>query len=315
VDSGAFEVGGISPQMAKDLQAVPEVAAVASMRIATVAVDGEVIQGFDGWSDEVGQLFHLGVIAGSVDNLGADGLAVSKTSAASHHWTVGSVVPVTFAATGDHNFTVKAIYDRSVDMVGAMFTSTAALEANQPDQLDAVAYVKLADGVDVASARRAIEAVTSQYPAGELMTKGAYVESVNANVDTILTLIYALLALAVFIALVGIANTLALSTFERRRELGLLRTVGMSRRQVRSMVRQEATLISTFGAVMGLGIGLLFGWALVKGMADEGITELVFPTTSLVVVMLVAVVAGVAASLRPARRAAQLDVLSAISSA
>jgi len=315
VDSGAFGVGGISPQMARDLKAVPQVSAVASTRMATVKVDGETVEPFNGWSPDVNELFHLGVTAGSVNDLGADGLAVSKSYAQAHHWAVGSIVPVTFAATGEHPFTVKAIYDRSTDIVGGIFTSTEALEANQPDQLDSTVYVKLANGVSVESARPALEAITGQYPAGKLLTKTAYVESINANVDTMLTLIYALLALAVLIALVGIANTLALSTFERRRELGLLRAVGMSRSQVRSMVRQEATLISTFGAVMGLGIGVLFGWALVTAMASKGVTQLVFPATNLIVVTLVAVAAGVFASLRPARRAARLDVLSAIASA
>jgi len=116
------------------------------------------------------------------------------------------------------------------------------------------------------------------------------------------------------IALVGIANTLALSVYERTRELGLLRAVGMARAQVRSMVIGEAVLIAVFGTLLGLAIGLGFGWLLVRALAGEGLGVLAIPVPTLVVVVVLAAIAGVAAALLPAVRAGRLDVLDAISS-
>jgi putative ABC transport system permease protein len=127
-----------------------------------------------------------------------------------------------------------------------------------------------------------------------------------------LGLFYALLMLAVVIALLGIANTLALSIFERTRELGLLRAVGMSRAQVRSTIRWESIIIAVFGTTLGLAIGTFFGWAIVHAMADQGIDTLTIPVTSLAIVTGIAAVAGAVAAVLPARRAAKLDVLEAL---
>jgi putative ABC transport system permease protein len=127
-----------------------------------------------------------------------------------------------------------------------------------------------------------------------------------------LGLVYALLALAVVIALLGIGNTLALSIFERTRELGLLRAVGMTRAQLRKTIRWESVLISLQGTVLGLVIGVFFGWALVAGLSDQGIDRFDVPVASLVAVAVLAALAGVAAAIGPSRRASKLNVLQAI---
>jgi putative ABC transport system permease protein len=131
-------------------------------------------------------------------------------------------------------------------------------------------------------------------------------------VNKFLALIVVLLALAVIIALLGIVNTLALSVFERTRELGLLRAVGMTRTQVRAMVRYESVIISVLGAVMGVIVGVAFGLALVSALADSGIHTIKVPTLQLVLYVLGAGVAGVLAAIGPARRAANVDVLNAV---
>jgi putative ABC transport system permease protein len=123
-----------------------------------------------------------------------------------------------------------------------------------------------------------------------------------------------MLALAVIIALLGIANTLALSIFERTRELGLLRAVGMTRAQLRSTVRWEAVIIALFGTFLGLAIGLFFGWALVEALKSQGFTTLTVPPGQILTVVVVAALAGVVAAILPGRRAARLDVLRAIAS-
>jgi putative ABC transport system permease protein len=133
-----------------------------------------------------------------------------------------------------------------------------------------------------------------------------------AFVDQMLGLVYALLALAVLIALLGIANTLALSMLERTHELGLLRAVGMTRAQLRATIRWESVLIAIQGTLLGVGVGVFFGWVLVRAMADEGISSLTIPVPSLAVVVVIAAVAGVLAAVVPARRAARMDVLQAV---
>ena len=132
-------------------------------------------------------------------------------------------------------------------------------------------------------------------------------------IDDILAMVDIMVALAVIIALIGIANTLALSVFERTRELGLVRAVGMTRRQLRRMVRFEAALVATFGAVLGVSIGLLFGWGVVQALPASFASTLVVPVQSIVVLMIVAATAGVLAAVLPARRAGRLNVLDAIS--
>ncbi|HEV2761208.1 MAG TPA: ABC transporter permease, partial [Acidimicrobiales bacterium] len=139
-----------------------------------------------------------------------------------------------------------------------------------------------------------------------------YVASVAQGVDMMLGIVYVLLFLAIVIALMGIANTLSLAIHERTRELGLLRAVGQTRRQLRSMVRWESVIIALFGTVGGLGLGVFLGWALVQAASAEGFATFAAPAGQLAVVLVAGAVAGVLAGLGPARRAARLDVLQAI---
>jgi putative ABC transport system permease protein len=146
------------------------------------------------------------------------------------------------------------------------------------------------------------------------LDRAGYSKAQTKNLDMLLNLIYALLALAVFIALLGIANTLALSIFERTRELGLLRAVGMTRRQLRATVRYESVIIALLGTTLGLAIGTAFGWSIVKALEGEGLDTFAFPFSQLAVVTVIAALAGVGAAALPARRAARLDILGAITS-
>ena len=131
------------------------------------------------------------------------------------------------------------------------------------------------------------------------------------QVDTLLALIYALLGVSVLISLFGIVNTLLLSVYERTREIGMLRAVGTTRRQLRRMVRYESVITSVIGGVIGVGVGLVFGWILTKGLSDQGI-EFSVPVSFIIVVLIVAALAGVLAAILPARRAARLGVLEAL---
>jgi putative ABC transport system permease protein len=210
---------------------------------------------------------------------------------------------------------VAAIYEGSeAGMSGDFVMSLASYDAHfLPQQrVDFLVLTKLAPGVSASEGEAAIEAVLVDYPTAELQNNAEFRETQENSINTVVNLVYGLLFLAVFIALIGIANTLALSIHERTRELGLLRAVGMSRAQVRSTVRWESVIIAVLGAVLGLAIGLFFGWAVVRAVEEEGFTEFAAAPGTLLVVVIAAAVAGVGAAILPARRAAKLDVLRAI---
>jgi len=173
--------------------------------------------------------------------------------------------------------------------------------------------IDLADGVSTADGEAAIQPVADRFGAPDVQDRQEYVVSVAGQVDQMLTVIYVLLVMAIVIALMGIANTLSLSIHERTRELGLLRAVGQSRWQLRRMVRGEALVVALFGTVGGLGLGTFLGWAMVKTIeAAEGLGAFAVPAGQLAVVVALGAIVGVVAAVRPARRAARLDVLQAI---
>jgi len=155
--------------------------------------------------------------------------------------------------------------------------------------------------------------LTAQYGAPESMDRHEYLKSATEDVDQMLNLVYGLLGLAILIALLGIANTLSLSLYERTRELGLLRAVGQTRRQLRRTVRWESVIIAVFGTFGGVAVGTFLAWGLMQAIeASEGIGSFVVPVATMVVVLGAAIVAGIVAAWRPARRAAKLDILDAI---
>ena len=170
-----------------------------------------------------------------------------------------------------------------------------------------------ADGVGAETSKAALDAVLEDWPNAELQDQAAFKADITGEIDQMLNLIYGLLALAVVIALIGIANTLALSVHERRREIGLLRAVGMSRRQVRRSVRWESVGIALLGTAMGSTLAVAGAWGIVQALGNE-VTTFVVPPTQMTVIVALAALAGVGAALGPARRAAKLDVLDAIAS-
>lgn len=180
------------------------------------------------------------------------------------------------------------------------------------EDVDAAVFVKLTDDVDPAQARTVIEQVLTAFPTAALRDNAEAIASRTRAIDQILGLVTVLLILAVVIALLGITNALALSVVERTRELGLLRAVGMSRRQVRALVRGEAVLIAAAGATVGIALGLLLTGAGLRALSGQAAIPLAIPTAQLAGYLAAVAVAGLAAGMLPARRAARLDVLKAI---
>jgi putative ABC transport system permease protein len=307
VDSGAFNAtSGLSVEFADSVRAAPGVRLVSEERITHVSIDGIDTQFFRAYNTAtIGQLFDLGTIEGDVSQLGRDGIAV-KAAEGVDGPQLGDTREVAFS-TGTKTFVVRAIYDNSAEWVGPQFVDVTAFAGNVAGQLDSKLYVATDD-------EAALVHAAGPYPTADVMDKPEFITAQNAKIDLVLKLIYALLGLAILIALLGIVNTLALSIHERHRELGLLRAVGMSRTQVRSAVRWESVIIALFGTSLGLCIGVFFGWAMTQALADQGIDQLTIPVPQLVTVSVIAAFAGVAAAALPARRAARIDILKAVAS-
>jgi putative ABC transport system permease protein len=311
VESGTFGAGGLPADLAGRVAQLPEVEAASGFRMAAADVDGHAAELMSVDPTQIERVVDLDVQSGSLAELGANQLAVTSDEAEEHGWSLGDTLTVRFAETGEQPFTLVALFDEA-DVFGNHLVGHAALEANVADQFDVKIAVALAEGIDLDAGRAAVESVTDASPLAEVQDRDEYREASAENVEILLHLIYALLLLAIVIALLGITNTLGLSILERTRELGLLRAVGMTRSQLRATVRYESVIIALLGTTLGLLIGIAFGWAFVQAMHDIGISTFAVPVGQLAVVAAIAAVAGVAAAILPARRAARLDVLAAI---
>jgi putative ABC transport system permease protein len=204
-----------------------------------------------------------------------------------------------------------AIYGTKEPM-GSYTLGLAAFDANVTKHVDNHALVDTADGVSTVQARAAINRVLADSPNASLLTRDEFKGSIANQIGKVLNLVYVLLAMALLIALFGIANTLALSVFERTRELGLMRAVGMTRAQVRAMVRWESALIALLGTALGTALGLGIGGALLRAAGGTELAQLSVPVQALAMIVVVATGAAVVAAALPARRAARLDVLQAV---
>ena len=250
----------------------------------------------------------LRMTAGSAAALGQGELLIDSTTAKTDHLSVGDTAPVRFAYTGlDHHQDRRDLpVQRSYpELPGQLRLLPRPLQAAAPG-----AVLLRTDGSP--GVETAVASALAPYADVQVQTRAQFEQAQVANVNQLLGLVYALLALAVLIALIGIVNTLMLSVLERTGEIGLLRAVGMRRPQVRAMIRSEAVILATFGALIGIVIGTLMGLALVSALRQQGITETSVPWVRLVEFLILAGVLGLVAASWPARRAARLDVLAAI---
>jgi len=307
-----FGMGGLSPSVAQRIDALPQAGAVTVLRYFDAKVDNATTQPSAIDPAQVEHSIRLDVRSGSIGALGSHDVAVRAAVAKKKNLHLGDTVTIFFPETGDQAFRVVATYGTQLPL-GDYAISLAAFDANVATHVDNAILVSAAPGVSKQQARQAIQHVLQDYPTAKLMTKSEFKGSIANQIDKILNLIYVLLAMALVIALFGITNTLALSVLERTREIGLLRAVGMSRPQVRSIVRWESVLIAMQGTALGTAIGLGFAWTLVHAMKNQDLNTFTVPLHQLGLIVLAAAVAAVVAAALPARRAARLDVLKAIS--
>jgi putative ABC transport system permease protein len=315
VSTDALGFGGLSPEVAERLNELPQVDAAAGVRIGTArnVSNGEVDTGYVSVDPAVaGNVFDLGFVEGSLDALSPDGILVEDGEAAERQLALGDTVEFAFVNDTTRTLTVQGIYTEE-DLAGPYVVSHALHEQSGADQFDFSVYVALTPGVDEADAEAAIAAVSDDYPNAELQSRSVYIDDQASQVDQIVNIMYGLLALAVIIALFSIANSMSLSIHERTRELGLLRAVGMTRHQTSTAVRREAAIVALLGTGLGAVLGVFFGWAIGVALGGGGLAGFGIPLTGLAVIVVIGVLGGVLAAVRPGWRASHLDVLRAIS--
>ncbi|TDB83057.1 FtsX-like permease family protein [Actinomadura sp. KC216] len=306
VNSGGNETGGFGTGLVQDAAKLPQVERVAGAGTGSMRVDGDASTVSVADPAALGRVLDLDVTQGAMSDAGA--LAVSKSVADDKGWKPGTQVPVTFADGASQRLTVGAVYENT-DMTGDYVVPRTVWNAHTRQPLDTRAFVVLKPGASVAEAQQALTALAKPYGAPEVQTRDAFVSAQTEEQRGFITVVYGMLILAIVIALLGIANTLSLAVHERTRELGLLRAVGATRPQIRSMVRWESVIVALFGTGGGIGLGAFLGWGLGSALGNPFAP----PYVTLVVVALVGAVAGALAAIRPARRAARLAILSAIS--
>ncbi|HSZ37938.1 MAG TPA: FtsX-like permease family protein [Acidimicrobiales bacterium] len=288
--------------------AVPGVTASSTVYGDQFEVRGS-IEGLGAVSTEnLADTIILNMNSGTSASLAAGELLIDAKTASSDNLKVGDTVPVKFALTGDSRMRIGGIYQDNA-LIGSYLVSDAFFRRHFENPLPVAVLLQTNGSPGV---EQAVEHALTDYPNVKVQSRAQFEASQAAQVNQLLGLVYALLALAVIIALIGIVNTLMLSVFERTHEIGLLRAVGMKRRQIRAMIRSESVILAVFGAVIGIIVGTALGIALVSSLHSQGITVTNVPWTNLVVFLVLAGLLGLLAASWPARRAARLDVLAAI---
>jgi putative ABC transport system permease protein len=304
---------GFSPAVAEAVGDVPGVALVSPTGYGEARFAGDTATYNSVDPATVERAVDLDVSSGSAADLGTEGVVISKDAAESHRWRVGSAVPAEFASTGKRTLHVVAVYDHTGGFLEGDYLLSRATQAQvDGSRLDTTALVRVQPGADREAVKDDIATALGDHPDAKVLTAAEFAGETNSLVDQLLIFVTVMLLLAVVIALLGIVNTLALSVFERTRELGLLRAIGMTRGQVRAMVRWESLIIAVIGALTGAALGTGIGVALAHALSDEGIDRVSVPVVQIGLYLLAAAAAGVLAGIGPSRSAAKVDVLKAV---
>jgi putative ABC transport system permease protein len=297
--------------VAETLSTVPELDAVTPVRIASAQVDGgsKTIGAINPAAFD--RLVDPDLESGSIGDLPLDGLLVNTDPAGDLDLEVGSTVTATFSNGEVRDLTVAGIYGDST--FGNWLISIDTLESiSDAPATDQFIFAGLADGVEPQTGDAAVEAAMAEFPQADLQSNAEFRASQEDQINQLLIIISLLLAFAILIAILGISITLALGVFERTREIGLLRAVGMNKRQTRRSVRWEAVIVSTFGAIIGIILGTFLGIVLSMAVPDDIVGQLAFNPGIIIAILVGAVVAGLLAALYPSYKASNMNVLEAI---
>ncbi|MFJ5681003.1 ABC transporter permease [Streptomyces sp. NPDC093097] len=308
---------GVDPKLSAKVADLPGIEAVAPLRGTGFTTDPGpgrdsgfgYLRGTD--LDQIDKVAHLTFTEGSLDALKAGGIAVSQSGAKEHGWRLGDTVKIEFDEKRKIRAKVAAIYT-DLEALGSAFTSTTLVDPYLERFRNEELLVKTAHGASPAIAKE-IRHTLGDNPLVKVQDHEDLRKETAGQITTIVNMVYGLLGMAVIIAVVGVVNTLAMSVFERTREIGMLRAIGLARSGIKRMVRLESVVISLFGAVLGMGLGIFLAWASGKLVSSSFPTyAMVLPWGRLGLFVLIALVVGVLAALWPARRAARLNTLEAI---
>lgn len=301
----------LAPGVEKALASAEGVTATSPLRNAPSRVDGrssEYLTGVNGAT--IAKLTNLTLDSGTFE-VGGSRVVVDEETAKEHHWTAGSGFTLAFEDGAKRQMTVSGVY-QSTEMMRGIMLDNATLSPHQSDPSDRQIMVKTSSGA-TASAKDALVKALGDNPAIKIQDKKDISNAIGQVFTLMLNMLYGLLAMAVIVAVLGVINTLAMSVFERSQEIGMLRAIGLDRKGIKRMVRLESLVISLFGGVLGIGLGVFFGWAAGKLLGTALPTyELVLPWGRMALFLLLAGLVGVLAALWPARRAARLNMLTAI---
>ena len=310
-DESGFQ--GLPPNVAQTLAQVPELSAVTAVRGTVALVDGDqkAIGAVDPLAFE--QLLDVGLQEGSFQAMADGGVMVQQDPAEDLDLAIGDPVDLTFQNGTEVTLPVAGIYEDAT-LAGNWLISLDTLQQAMPDTStrDFLVVGKMAEGVSVEQADAAVTAAMAPFPQVKVQTNAEFRQTQEDQINQLLLIITILLAFAIVIAVLGISITLALGVFERTREIGLMRAVGMNKRQTRRAVRWEAIIVSTFGAIVGIILGTLIGVVLSLAVPDTVIDRLAFSPFVIVAILIGAVIAGFLAALYPSYKASNMNVLEAI---
>lgn len=311
VNSNAQGFGGLSPDLATTLSSIDGVDDASGIGTVLTKINDKGRTLIVITPSTIGGNYDIGLVNADYSILDKDGILISESLAERDNLKIGSVIPVTFGDGVTRDLTVRALYVHN-DLAGDRVISRETFASTTVSSFDFSIYVTLEKGADNEQVRAGLQKAVDEYGQGKLLSRDEYIDEQAGQVNQLLGLIYGLLALSVIIAIVGIIITLLLSVFERQREIGLLRAVGMTRSQVRTTVRWESVITSLLGAVVGILLGLGLGWVIVFALRDQGLTSFQIPIGSTVFIMVMSFVVGVLAAVYPAWRATKVDMLDAL---
>ncbi|XRQ09251.1 ABC transporter permease [Actinomadura welshii] len=301
-----------SDEVAAAAAAVPGVTGAVPSSEARFKLDGKVRTATAGDPAKLAALYKLRMREGGT-TLRKDEVLINQSTAKEHGWKVGSTIPGQYQDSSRTTFRVAGVYDdvkTVIATVPSIILSRESYAAHNPPSL--------IDQIDVTTqpgtSKAALENALAKWPELDVQDRQTMKDDYSADINTLVLLVLVLLVLSIIIAALGIVNTLALSVIERTREIGLLRAVGMQRRQLRRMIRYEAVVISTYGAVLGLSIGIIFGWAIQSALSSDGMEELSVPFDQLGMYLVGGALVGVIAAIWPSRTASRMDILRAVES-
>ncbi|MET9058197.1 ABC transporter permease [Streptomyces antibioticus] len=301
----------LSPDVEEKLRATDGVTATSPLRNAPARIGGTT-EYLTGVTPAIGELTDLKVEDGTFA-VGGTKVVVDEDTAKDHGWKAGSAFTAAYEDGEKQKLTVAGVYQGN-ELIRGIMLDASVLAPHQEDPTDMQVMVKTSGGASDATKDRLEKALGSN-PAIKVQSKQDLSDEIAQMFTLMLNMLYGLLAMAVIVAVLGVINTLAMSVFERSQEIGMLRAIGLDRRAVKRMVRLESLVISLFGGVLGIGLGVFFGWAAGELLGTRMATyELVLPWDRMAVFLLLAAGVGVLAALWPARRAARLNMLAAIKS-